>query len=129
MLVDRVLTLREVDTERLAVGDVGVNARCVNGLAAGPSSSGEINRIGAARTALEKERKLHIAYRDKYGADSDRTVWPAALGFFDGTELRAAWCESRRAFRHFRLDRIASIDILPDRLPAPRRILLAEYRI
>jgi predicted DNA-binding transcriptional regulator YafY len=39
-----------------------------------------------------------------------------------------AWCELRRDFRHFRLDRIAAAEATADRLPRRRRVLLAEWR-
>jgi len=101
----------------------------MNGLAVAPSGSGETERIGIVRRAMEAERKLRIAYIDKSGNQSDRTIWPVALGFFDETEIMIAWCESREAFRHFRLDRLVSLEVLADPIPTPRRSLLANYRI
>ena len=35
------------------------------------------------RAAIRREHKLAITYRDVAGADSQRTVWPFALGYFD----------------------------------------------
>lgn len=40
---------------------------------------------------------------------SRRVVWPLALYFFGGTWLIAAWCELRRDFRSFRLDRVRTL--------------------
>ena len=40
----------------------------------------------------------------------------------------AAWCETRAAFRHFRVDRIVGLVIAPERYPRRRRALLAEWR-
>jgi predicted DNA-binding transcriptional regulator YafY len=39
-----------------------------------------------------------------------------------------AWCELRNGFRNFRTDRIARLDVLPDRYPRPRHSLLDEWR-
>ena len=99
------------------------------GLAVGPSVSEAKGTLGTVRTAMREGRKLRIAYRDRKERDSERIIWPVALGFFDETEMLAAWCESREAFRHFRLDRIGSLAVLDERPPVLRRTLLAEYRL
>jgi len=39
-----------------------------------------------------------------------------------------AWCELRGGFRHFRTDRIEAAEILPERLPRPRRQLIKEWQ-
>jgi predicted DNA-binding transcriptional regulator YafY len=80
------------------------------------------------REALGAERKLSLAYVDKDGRSSARVVWPVALGFFDHARMLAAWCETRQAFRHFRLDRMAAVAVLDERLPKPRRALLIDWR-
>ncbi|PTW58711.1 WYL domain-containing protein [Breoghania corrubedonensis] len=100
-----------------------------NGLAVAPSNSEDGERIGQVRRAIADEHKIEILYRDAGGTETRRIVWPVALAFFDETRILVAWCERREAFRHFRLDRIQSLHNLVDRLPAPRRILLAEYRL
>ena len=68
------------------------------------------------------------AYADKTGARSERVVWPVAVGFFDRAMMLAAWCQSREAFRHFRLDRMEGVEVLPDRPPRARRTLLRDWR-
>ena len=40
----------------------------------------------------------------------------------------AAWCESRTAYRHFRIDRIVTLEALADRYPRQRQVLLKEWR-
>jgi predicted DNA-binding transcriptional regulator YafY len=80
------------------------------------------------RAALGAERKLKLAYVDKDGRSSTRVVWPVALGFFDHARMLAAWCETRQAFRHFRLDRMAAVEVLDERPPKPRRTLLIDWR-
>ena len=90
---------------------------------AGPGAT-----LALVRAALAAERRQRLRYQDAHGTITERTVWPVALGFFEGVEVLAAWCEMREAFRHFRLDRIEALEPLPDRSPRPRRRLLAEYR-
>src|SRR5271169_1319516 len=80
------------------------------------------------REALGAGRKLKLAYVDKGGRESTRVVWPVALGFFDHARMLAAWCETRQAFRHFRLDRMAAVAVLNERPPKARRALLIDWR-
>ncbi len=80
------------------------------------------------RKALSGERKLAFAYSDKQRRGSNRVVWPVAVGFFDEVRMLAAWCETRQAFRHFRLDRMESVTVLDERPPKARRALLKEWR-
>ena len=42
--------------------------------------------------------------------------------------MLAAWCETRAAFRHFRVDRMAAVVVLDERLPKARRSLLRDWR-
>jgi predicted DNA-binding transcriptional regulator YafY len=80
------------------------------------------------RKALGEERKLELAYVDKDGRRSTRIVWPVAVGFFDHARMLAAWCETRQAFRHFRLDRMAAVTVMDARPPKARRALLRDWR-
>ena len=42
--------------------------------------------------------------------------------------LIVAWCELRKAFRHFRTDRISSCEFLEARHAAPRAKLRAQWQ-
>lgn len=97
------------------------------GLVSAPADGPLLRTLGQLRTAMARERKVAMTYRDGQGAESRRVVWPVAIGFFDEGEMLAAWCEDRQGFRHFRLDRILDLEPLDDRLPTPHRILLARY--
>ncbi|SCC95370.1 Helix-turn-helix type 11 domain protein [Thiomonas sp. X19] len=85
----------------------------------------ELRRI---RQAIRMERKLDIHYRDLQDNLSARIIWPFALGFFEQTRVVAAWCESRQAFRHFRTDRIVSLQVCDARYPRRRQALMKEWR-
>lgn len=80
------------------------------------------------RTAIRKERKLAIAYRDKDGASTERTIWPFALGFFDHARVVVAWCELRDDFRQFRVDRIDRLQPTEIRMPRRRAELFKAWR-
>ena len=68
-----------------------------------PRRATDASLRGVIRAALKTEESLRLRYRDGQGATTERTVWPILLL---GDEMLAAWCETRRDFRHFRLDRM-----------------------
>lgn len=99
------------------------------GLMVGPSEAVAPGLdLGLLREAIRRERKATIEYRDSSGRASRRTVWPFALAFFDRVHVLAAWCELREDFRHFRIDRIAALDVQTARYPRRRATLLREWR-
>lgn len=84
--------------------------------------------IETLRAAIRTGRKLRIGYRDGAGAVSARVIWPFALAFFEETRMLAAWCELRGDYRHFRAERIASAELLPERAPRRRAALTRDWR-
>lgn len=92
-----------------------------------PRPVGGAETLGVVRDALARGRKLRIAYTDSAGRTSERVVWPVVLGWFDGLEMLAAWCETRDAFRHFRIDRTDAAVATEERPPRSLRSLLADY--
>lgn len=101
-------------------------------LLVGPSVAvvlGDDAVVAAAREAIREEQKVSVRYRDAAGQESQRTLWPFALGFFDGARVLVAWCELRQAIRHFRTDRIASLSPGGERYPKRRQVLLKEWRL
>jgi predicted DNA-binding transcriptional regulator YafY len=84
--------------------------------------------LAIVRRAIRAERKLAITYRDGGGADTHRTIWPFALGFFDRVRVVVAWCELREGFRHFRTDRITGLEATDLRYPRRRQALLKAWR-
>ena len=84
--------------------------------------------VGLLREAIRKESKLRIAYRDDTGAETERTIWPFLIGFYEKTRVVGAWCELRSDYRHFRVDRIASAAATGERSPRRRAVMLKEWR-
>jgi predicted DNA-binding transcriptional regulator YafY len=80
------------------------------------------------RRAIRAQRKLDITYRDLKGAETSRTVWPFALGFFERVRVLVCWCEMREAIRHFRTDRITALVVSRQPYSRSRQQLLAEWR-
>lgn len=84
--------------------------------------------VALIRESIRKERKLRIEYRDERAAQTARVIWPFALAFFDRVRIVAAWCELRQEFRHFRTDRIVSLEMPGERYPERRHTLLKTWR-
>jgi len=80
------------------------------------------------RHAIRKEYKLQMTYTDVKGYDSERVIWPLALGFFEEVHVVVAWCELRADFRHFRTDRMVTLVPLETRYPKRRQTLLKKWR-
>lgn len=116
-------TLRlSLQTSGLLVGPSGARA------AEGAAPTAEALHLPALRQAIRGERKISISYRDLQGAESTRTVWPFALGFFDQARVLAAWCELRQGFRHFRVDRITALAVNERRYPSRRQALMQQWQ-
>jgi predicted DNA-binding transcriptional regulator YafY len=92
-----------------------------------PIAAGDA-QLPRIRLAIRNERKLGISYRDKDGVASRRTIWPFAVGFFEKARVVVAWCELRQDFRHFRTDRIVTLNLSERRYPRRRQAMLKEWR-
>ena len=79
------------------------------------------------RHAIRREYKLQMTYVDVKGDESQRLIWPLALGFFEEVHVVVAWCELRLDFRHFRTDRIAKLTQCETRYPQRRQTLLKKW--
>lgn len=99
-------------------------------LMVGPGRPVAAGPIGteALRAAIRSGRKLRLGYRDGAGRVTDRVIWPIGLSFFEDTRVLVSWCELRDDYRHFRVDRLASVEILGTRPPRRRSILLRGWR-
>ena len=92
--------------------------------------SANADSIDAAeiRLAIRDERKTTIGYRSLDNVVSKRTIWPFLIGFFEETRVVAGWCELRQDYRHFRVDRIETVERLAERYPRRRAAMLREWR-
>src|SRR6201996_9012877 len=95
-----------------------------------PPWAKEPDRIDMARTRsqIHEGKKIALRYRDEQGRDSERTIWPVAIGYLEAVRLLAAWCELRSDFRSFRTDRVIDADYLDDPYPERRAALRAKWR-
>ncbi len=73
--------------------------------------------MSGLRNAMEHRNKVILVYRRADGTGSKRVIWPLGLFFWGKVWTLGAWCESRQAFRNFRLDRIDSHIISQEHYP------------
>ena len=88
------------------------------------------DRIDVARFrgAIRDGRKATIQYQAESGEGTSRTIWPIAISYFDAQRLIIAWCELRKAFRSFRTDRMLAMEILTEKYPERRKVLLKRWQ-
>jgi predicted DNA-binding transcriptional regulator YafY len=88
------------------------------------------DRIDVAqfRAAIRDGRKATISYRSEEGNETIRTIWPIAISYFDAQRLIIGWCELRTAFRSFRTDRMMAMEVLKDKYPERRKVLLKKWQ-
>jgi predicted DNA-binding transcriptional regulator YafY len=84
--------------------------------------------LATLRAALRNERQLRLRYRDNAGEETERVVYPAALGYRDSTQMLVAWCTLRSDYRSFRVDGMIEATLLELPLPEPRRTLFHRWR-
>jgi len=73
-------------------------------------------------------RVLRLAYRGlERDEDTHREVEPLGVVFYGGSWYLVAWCRLRKGIRHFRVDRIQRLELLPVTFPAREDFSLAEH--
>jgi predicted DNA-binding transcriptional regulator YafY len=80
------------------------------------------------RSAVRASRKLRIAYQDKIGVTTSRTVCPVAIEYYVEATLLCGWCELRGDYRHFRTDRIINAERLEEDFADRADALLAGWQ-
>jgi predicted DNA-binding transcriptional regulator YafY len=93
-----------------------------NGSAARPGVD-----LADVRSAIRAARKLVIGYTDERGRKTRRTVLPIAMVYYVDATLIAAWCELRKDFRHFRVERIRSCSVLDETFSRDAKRLMTEW--
>jgi predicted DNA-binding transcriptional regulator YafY len=84
--------------------------------------------VARLRAWIRAQKKVNLTYRTEDGAESQRTVWPIAIGYYETVRVVAAWCELRNDFRHFRTDRVIEAEFIDERYPTRRETLRVAWR-
>ena len=79
------------------------------------------------RAHIYASKKVRQHYRDEQGRDTERTIWPIAIGYLETVLHLASWCELRKDFRSFRIDRIAQAVFLDEKYPERRAALRVKW--
>lgn len=95
-----------------------------------PAFNAVPDRVDMARVRewIRAGRKVALRYRDERDRESERTIWPIAVGYLDTARHLVAFCELRRDFRHFRTDRIVDAAFLAECYPERPTALRARWR-
>ncbi|MEP3920956.1 YafY family protein [Ascidiaceihabitans sp.] len=72
------------------------------------------SHMATLRTAIKARQKLRITYHSKGDRITTRKIRPLHLEYWGRIWSLTAWCETRDAFRVFRVDLIQSADALPE---------------
>jgi predicted DNA-binding transcriptional regulator YafY len=83
--------------------------------------------VAQARAWIRCGRKIALVYRDSEDRITERVVWPAVIGYHDAVRVLVGWCELRRDFRHFRVDRVVNATFLEQRFPGQPSALRAKW--
>lgn len=84
-------------------------------------------KLGAIRRGIAEQRKLRLHYTRADGAVAERTVRPLGLFYWGNTWSFAAWCELRKNFRNFRIDRVGDWSVLPETFKSEPGKTLDDY--
>ena len=49
------------------------------------------------------------------------------MAYFEKARVLSAWCELRQDFRHFRADRVRTMEDLGERYPQRRQVLIQRW--
>lgn len=69
------------------------------------------------RYAVRKKHIIRMAYKREDGTPSERELWPLGLFFWGHAWTLIGWCQLRQGFRHFRADRIQTLQTLEAHYP------------
>lgn len=84
--------------------------------------------VALFRGAIREGKKVSLNYRAEEGAETSRVIWPIAVSYFDAQRIILGWCELRQGFRSFRTDRMLAMDVLKDKYPERRKVLLKRWQ-
>lgn len=94
----------------------------------GATSNRAPKHLPLLRRAIRAHERISLTYLDHRGHESHRDIRPLALEKQGKVSALAAYCEARRDFRSFRLDRILAVNLTGERFPDEPGHSLADYR-
>lgn len=83
--------------------------------------------VARARAWMRSGRKIALVYRDSEDRETKRVIWPVVIGYLDAARMLIGWCELRKDFRSFRVDRVTRATFLDERFPGRPAALRAKW--
>jgi predicted DNA-binding transcriptional regulator YafY len=83
--------------------------------------------LASARGAIRDRRVLDARYIDESGRETRRRLRPLGLFYWGKVWTLAAWCELRRDYRSFRIDRFPALQALAEPIPDDPAISLRDF--
>ena len=94
-----------------------------------PTSAAMVNEdLSVLRKAIANQKKIYIVYKSEDGKESQRTVWPFTIGYFTDGRILVAWCEKQKNYRHFKTNRIISLEVLNQHYTRSKDSLFREWQ-
>jgi predicted DNA-binding transcriptional regulator YafY len=84
-------------------------------------------KLDLLEQAAETRNIVRFDYVDTNGQETSRSMRPLGLWFWGGAWTSIGWCLLRTDFRIFRVDRIASVEALPDRFRPERGKTIRDF--
>lgn len=84
------------------------------------------NNLSFLQFAITNFTLVKIAYTNETKISSNRIIEPFALLSTQENWLLVAWCQLRKEFRYFRLDRIKNLEVLPEKF-TPHKMTLQDF--
>lgn len=111
------------EAERTRINRVAVHAPVFQ------MSAQDRNTIDSLESAVEQKQVVRFDYQDANAQTTRRDAEPLGLWFWGGTWTLVAWCQLRRDFRVFRIDRMANMTLTQETYkPEPGKTLRDFYR-
>lgn len=83
--------------------------------------------IDRAEDAIDARRFLDLTYRDVTDAETSRTVRPIGLWYWGKVWTLLSWCELRKDFRLFRIDRISDLTERDETFPLEKGKTIRDF--
>lgn len=84
-------------------------------------------RMALIRHSIKKKHKIQVSYKSLSDEYSQRILWPLGLFFWGGKWTLGAWCELRKDYRTFRIDKVLEIEELSQSLADRPDVSLQGY--
>ncbi|MYM58899.1 WYL domain-containing protein [Vibrio sp. OCN044] len=79
------------------------------------------------RHAINDQRKVQLTYTTEANEQTIRTIQPLGLIFWAHSWTLVSWCELRKGYRQFRLDRMDEIRVLEEKFEVSENKNLEHY--